>query len=122
MWGDEAQRPVTEAPRRLDEGEPGGLVAPAVVVQAAVALEGLHGELRGDVGAARFGVIRAEAGPAEAALEVADGVAALTEGQLEETRNSSSSWSSWDLPLAPTRRLCNSPPLKTKSVGMLITP
>ena len=84
-------------------------------------LKGPHGDLRGDVESAGFGVARSEAGRAEAALEVADGVAALTEGQLEETRNSSSSWSSWDLPLAPTRRLCNSPPLKTRRVGMLIT-
>ena len=118
---DEPQRPVAEAPRRLDEGEPGRFVAAAVVVQAAMTLEGPHGGLRGDVEHTRFGVVRAEAGRAEPALQVADGVAALTEGQLEGTRNSSSSWSSWDLPLAPTSRLCNSPPLKTRRVGMLIT-
>ena len=118
---DEAQRSIAETPRRLDERQPGRLVTAAVVVQAARALEGPHGGIRGDVERTGLGAVRAEAGGTEPALEVAYGVAALTEGQLEETRNSSSSWSSWDLPLAPTRRLCNSPPLKTRRVGMLIT-
>ena len=118
---DEPQRPITETPRRLDECQPGRLVTATVVAQTARALEGLHGDLRGDVERPGLGTVRAEAGRSEPALEVAYGVATLTEGQLEETRNSSSSWSSWDLPLAPTRRLCTSPPLKTRRVGMLIT-
>ena len=118
--GDESQRAVTEPPRGLDEREPRRFVALAVVAQPAMALEGADGVHRGRVeqpGSSSAG----ETGGAEAALQVADGVAVLTGGQREETRNSSSSWSSWDLPLAPTRRLCTSPPEKTSSVGMLIT-
>ena len=99
------QRAVTEAPRRLDQRQPGRLVAVAVVVEPAVALEGAHGVLRRGAELAGLGAGRGEPGGAEPALEVADGVAVLTAGQLVETRNSSSSWSSWDLPLAPTRRL-----------------
>ena len=74
-----------------------------------------------DAELAGLGADRAEPGGAEPALQVLDGVAVLPEGQLLETRNSSSSWSSWDLPLAPTRRLLTSPPENTSSVGMLIT-
>ena len=118
---DEPQRAVTGLPRRLDEGEPRRLVAPPVVVQPAMALERLHGGLRRGAEQTRLGTFGREPGGTEAALQIADGVAVLTRGQLEETRNSSSSWSSWDLPLAPTRRFCTSPPLKTRSVGMLIT-
>ena len=84
-------------------------------------LERTDGVLRRDAELAGLGADRAEAGGAEPALEVLDGVAVLPEGQLLETRNSSSSWSSWDLPLAPTRRLLTSPPENTSSVGMLIT-
>ena len=119
--GDQLEVSVTEPPRRLDQGQPGRLVAGAVVVEAAMALEGLHGSLGRRAELTSVDPQRAEAGRAEAALQIADGVAALTEGQREETRNSSSSWSSWDLPLAPTTRLCTSPPWKTSSVGMLIT-
>ena len=118
--GDEAQRTVTRLPRGLDEGQPRRLVAAPVVVQAAVALEGLHGGFRRGAEQTRLGTDRGEPGGTEAALQIADGVAVLTGGQLVET-NSSSSWSNWDLPLAPTRRFCTSPPLKTSRVGMLIT-
>ena len=84
-------------------------------------LEGPDGVLRDDAELAGLGACRGEPGGTEPALQILDGVAVLTEGQLLETRNSSSSWSSWDLPLAPTRRFCTSPPLKTRRVGMLIT-
>ena len=48
-------------------------------------------------------------GGTEAALQIAYGLAALTGCQREVGRNSSSSCSSWPLPLAPTRRLRTSP-------------
>ena len=90
-----------------------------MVAQAAVTLERPDGRFR------RLAVLttpgRGKPRRPEAALEVAYGVAVLPAGQREETRNSSSSWSSWALPLAPTRRLCTSPPENTSSVGMLIT-
>ena len=117
----QAQGAITEAPRRFDEGQPRRLVAVPVVVQAAVALEGAHGILGRRAELAGLGARRGVTGGAEPTLEIADRVAVLTAGQLVETRNSSSSWSSWDLPLAPTRRLCTSPPEKTRRVGMLIT-
>ena len=63
-----------------------------------------------------------EPGGTEAALQIADGLAVLDRASAGPVgRNSSSSWSSWPLPLAPTRRLRTSPSLKTSSVGMLIT-
>jgi hypothetical protein len=86
-----------------------------------MALERPHRVGGGRAEHARLGVDGGEPAGGEPALQVADRVAVLTRGQLEETRNSSSSWSSWDLPLAPTRRFCGSPPLKTRIVGMLIT-
>ena len=92
-----------------------------MVTQPAVALERPHGVAGRIAEDARLGTTGRVPGGAETALQIADGVAVLAWGQLEETRNSSSSWSSWDLPLAPTRRFCTSPPLKTRRVGMLIT-
>ena len=119
-----ATRRSGRSPRRHDASTSASHVGSShapVVVQAAVALEGLHGGLGDGAERTRLGTDRGEPGDTQAALQVADGVAVLTAGQREETRNSSSSWSSWDLPLAPTRRLCTSPPLKTSSVGMLMT-
>jgi hypothetical protein len=110
---------IAEPPRGLDERQPRRLVTRAVVAQAAVTLERPNCRFR------RLAVLttagRDEPRRPEAALEIAYGVAVLPAGQREETRNSSSSWSSWALPLAPTRRLCTSPPENTSSVGMLIT-
>jgi hypothetical protein len=110
---------IAETPRGLDERQPRRLVTGAVVTQAAVTLE------RPDCRFRRLAVLttasRGKPRRPEAALEVAYGVAVLPAGQREETRNSSSSWSIWALPLAPTRRLCTSPPENTSSVGMLIT-
>jgi len=94
MGSDQLEVPVTEAPRRLDERQPGGFVAAAVVDQAALALEGTNAGGRGRTERSGVVVVRAEARRGEAPVEVADGVAALTDGQREETRNSSSSWSS----------------------------
>ena len=84
-------------------------------------LERLHGVAGRHAEDAGHGATGREPGGAEPALQIADGVAVLTRGQLEETRNSSSSWSSWDLPLAPTSRLLTSPRENTSRVGMLIT-
>ena len=42
VGGDELEVAVAEAPRGLDEGQPGGLVATAVLDQATLALEGTH--------------------------------------------------------------------------------
>ena len=92
-----------------------------MVAQPAVTLKRSYGCLGCLTVEAALGADGAEPGSAKPALQVADGLAALTDGQREVTRNSSSSWSSWDLPLAPTRRLCTSPPEKTNRVGMLIT-
>ena len=85
------------------------------------ALEGTHGGLGGGAVAASLGAGRGEAGTTEATLEVADGLAVLPGGQWAETRNSSSSCSSWVLPIAPTSFLLISPPENTSIVGMLIT-
>ena len=90
-------------------------------MQPAMTLERTYGGLGCLAVLAALGADGAEPGSTESALQVADGLAALTDGQREVTRNSSSSWSNWDLPLAPTRRLCTSPPEKTNRVGMLIT-
>lgn len=60
-------------------------------------------------------------GRAEPAVEILDGVPALTGRQGEVSRNSSSSCNSAPFDLAPTSRLCTSPLSKTNSVGMLIT-
>ena len=119
---EQLQRPVTESPRRLDEGEPRHLVAGAVVVQSAVALERLHGGDGRRVERTRLGSDRGEPGASEATLEIADRLAVLSRDQRTETRNSSSSCSSWALPRAPMTRLLRLPLEKTSSVGMLCTP
>jgi hypothetical protein len=92
--GHQTQRSVTESPRGLDEREPRGFVAVAVVVQTAMALERPHGDLRRRAELTGLGAGRSEPGGTEPTLEVADGVAVLTADQLLETRNSSNSWSS----------------------------
>ena len=92
-----------------------------MLTQAVGALEGTHGGLGGGADSCRSRRRPGEAGAAEATLEVADGLAVLPGGQWAETRNSSSSCSSWVLPIAPTSFLLISPPENTSIVGMLIT-
>lgn len=123
----EDQEPIAETPAGLDEREPGVLVADTADVQAAAALElgdrlgrGLA-EQPGDVDGRR------QPGSAQPTLEIANGLAALTErerepaGQCVVARNSSSSWSRVPLLLAPTSRFDTSPPENTSRVGMLMT-
>ena len=79
---DQPQAAVTEAPGRLDEGQPGRLVAAPVVAQPAMALEGARSAPPcgpEDAGSAPAG----EAGGRQSALQVADRLAVLTGGQLE---------------------------------------
>lgn len=81
MGSEELQRPITESPRRLDEGQPRGLVAGAVLVQSPVALEPANRRL-GDVAErAWLGSDRGKPRAPEAALEVANGVAVLARRQ-----------------------------------------
>ena len=119
---EQLQRPVTESPRCLDEGEPRRLVAGAVIVQSAVALERLDGGDGRRIERTGLGSDRGEPGAPEATLQVANRLAVLSRDQGTETRNSSSSCSSWVLPRAPMTRLLRLPLEKTSSVGMLCTP
>ena len=97
-------------------------VADAVGFQAAGLLEAPHRMHGGSAEDARLGARGGgEPGGTEAALQIANGLAALTGSQREVGRNSFSSWRSWPLPLAPTRRLRTSPWWNTSRVGMLIT-
>ncbi len=116
------ERPIAEPPRRLDEGEPRRLVAAAMIVQPAIALERL--DSRNGRRIERTGVRsdRGEPGAREATLQVANRLAVLSRDQGMETRNSSSSCSNWVLPRAPMTRLLRLPLEKTSSVGMLCTP
>ncbi len=118
---DQDEQAVAELPRRLDERTPGLLVALAGRPESAVVLEPDQGRFGGRAKKTRLGTGRSESGGAEAALQVSDGLAALTGSQWEAVRNSSSSWSRPPLGLAPTIFFLTSPSCNTSRVGMLIT-
>ena len=115
------EQAVTETPRGLDDRLPGLLVADAGVAQTTLALERAQRRLRGRAEQTRLGTSGRKPGGAEAALQIAYGLAALTGRQREVPRNSSSSCIRAPLPLAPTIFFFTSPPSKISSVGMLIT-
>ena len=123
----EDQEAVAQPPAGLDECHPGVLVAGPAGVQAAQALEVGHRLARGRAEVTGRISRRCHSRRTEAALEVADRLAALSLPQREVTRqcvvarNSSSSCSRAPLLLAPTSRFETSPPENTSSVGMLIT-
>ena len=98
------------------------LVAHAVGPESANGLERVDRPLSGIAVDTRLGARGGWIpGGTEAALQIANGLAALTGSQREVGRNSFSSWRSWPLPLAPTSRFATSPWLNTRRVGMLIT-
>src|SRR5690606_31361921 len=118
LRGGELQQPITERPRCLDQRRPRGLVAHAALKRPTLGLEGadrLFGRRAED---ASLGRIRFVTGSGEAALEITDCFTALTRGQREESRNSSSSCRRWPLLLAPTSRLWTSPLSNTRRVGI----
>ena len=121
VGGDQLQRTVTEAPGSLDERQPRGFVADVLLSQAVRALERPYGGVGRRAVGGGLGAGYREAGAAEPTLQVADRFAVLSRRQWAETRNSSSSCSSWVLPMAPTSFLLISPPVNTSIVGMLIT-
>ena len=89
------QAAVAELPRGLDQRGPGVLVADAVGLQATRLLEATQGVFRGVAEDARLGARGGgEPGGSEAALQIANGLAALTGSQREVGRNSFNSWSS----------------------------
>ena len=88
-------------------------------------LEALDGQPGGRPVTA-LGVPRgAETERAQAPLDVGHGAAPVALGEREDPpavyRYAASSWSSWPLGLAPTRRALASPSLNRIRVGMLIT-
>ena len=88
----EEQQAITELPTGLDQRRPGLLVTAPVAAQAPSALEGAHGLFGGTTKRRRLGAGGGwKAGSAEAALQVAYGLAALTGCQREVGRNSLSS-------------------------------
>ena len=89
--------------------------------ETAVVLKGDEGRFGGRAKKTRLDADRSESGGAEAALQVSDGLAALTGSQWEAVRNSSSSWSRPPLGLAPTIFFLTSPSWRTRSVGIDIT-
>ena len=115
------QQAIAELPRGLDERSPRLIVATAGGSQASIVLKCGERCLGERAKKTRLGAGRSESGRAEAALQVSDGLAALTRPQWELVRNSSSSWSRAPLPLAPTIFFLTSPSCSTSSVGMLIT-
>ncbi len=123
----EDEEPVTEPPSGLDERHPRLFVARTTGVQAPLTLKSGHRLVRGRAESTGRIAGRRQSCRAEASLEVADRLAALSLPQREVTRqfvvarNSSSSWSRAPLLLAPTSRLETSPPENTSSVGMLMT-
>lgn len=117
----EQEQAVAEPPGGLDDRSPRVLIALAGDDQTAFALEGPQGGLGGRAKKRRLGAGGREPGGTEAALEVANGLAALTGSQWEVPRNSSSSCNRAPLPLAPTIFFLTSPSWINSSVGMLIT-
>jgi hypothetical protein len=87
----EQQQAITEVPRGLDDRTPGLLVASPARPQAALLLELADRAFGGRAKKTRLGAGWREAGGAEAALQVAYGLASLTRSQWEAARNSSSS-------------------------------
>ncbi len=93
--GGQVEQPIAEVPAGLDQGGPGLLVAAAVATQTAPALKGADSVFRGAAVQSPLGIGGEwKSSGAEAALEIADGLAALTGCQREVGRNSLSSCSS----------------------------
>ncbi len=118
------EEPVAQAVPALDDRRPRLRPADAVDPQAARVLEGADHRFRGRAVPTDLdrGDLVTQSG--EADLEVAYRLAATARpehGRVDQAMNSARSWSSWPLPLAPTRRLTCCPSLNTSSVGMLIT-
>jgi hypothetical protein len=89
------EKTVAKPARCLDEARPGVLAALTVDCKAAGLLECSNGCLGVTTEKARLGNrTREKPGGAEAALQITDGISALTWDQGEVTRNSSSSCSS----------------------------
>ena len=117
--GARAQRRGRRGARRLDERQPRLLVAVAGR-RAGRGAPGRRTRVERRLVEATARRRPAETGGAEAALQVADGLAVLTRGQWE-VKEFVELLQQGPLPLAPTSRLRTSPPENTSSVGMLIT-
>ncbi len=118
----QVQQPITELVAGFDDRGPRLQVADAIGLEARVRPGMRAPRSRWPPETTVLSVAGVEAGPGEPALKVADGFARRADAQGQTVyRNSPSSWRSWPLPLAPTKRFLACPSLNTMSVGMLMT-